>query len=279
MTKLLRSIDQYISNSKKILNSYNNPLKRKENLQLKDELEIEFYDTEANIHLKEFDEELYKYDENEKFPLSHQYFYNQMKDVNGKNILDIGCGYGFTSVKLAKNGGVVTSIDISPKMIELAKKNAEFNDVGGSITFTLMSAQDMKFDDESFDYVVGFGVLHHLNLELSKKEIHRVLKPNGKAMFIEPRIPLKFLIFIRSLFPNKCLESPGGSQLTDKEINYFGSNFKKININYFLFLKKLTRFPFLKKYDSFLDDLDVKLVKKIPIMKKLYWAFVLEFEK
>lgn len=271
-------IKDYIKNSRAILNSYNNPLKNKENLLKKDKLEQTFYDKEAEKHLINFDETLFKYDPDEKFPLTHQYFYSLLEKIDDKEILDICCGYGFTSVKLAKRNAKVTGIDISPKMIELCLKNASFNNVNEKTDFFKMSAQNMKFENDKFDFVVGFGALHHLNLNLAGKEISRVLRPGGRAIFIEPRIPLKLFIFIRSLLPQKCFESPGGSQLTDREISFLGKFFKSSRITYFIFLKKLARFPIINKYTSQLEKLDWYLVNRFPFLSKLYWAFVLDFE-
>ena len=245
----------------------------------KDRLEKLFYDEEAETHLNNFNEELYLYDPNESMPLSHKFFYKQLENIENKKILDIGCGYGFTAVNLAKLNAQVHSIDISTKMIELTRRNAEFNNVSNMIETHVMSAQTMNFDDNTFDYVVGLNILHHLNIETSSKEIWRVLKPAGKVIFLEPRIPFKLFFLIRSVIPVKCLESPGGAQLTDKEISNFGQKFKNNQINYFYFLRKLARLPIFKKWENRLDDFDGKLIKLFPWMKKLYWTFVVQFEK
>ncbi|MBN1996053.1 class I SAM-dependent methyltransferase [candidate division KSB1 bacterium] len=276
---LFSRIQDYVENSKKIRNSFNNPLKKIENLHKKDKLEKEFYDIEAQKYLENFDQELFLYQPDEEMPASHHFFYSQLNDIRNKRILDIGCGYGFTSVVLAKRGAIVTSIDVSPKMIELTRHNAQFNDVVDKIEATVMSAQALKFRDDTFDYVVGLGILHHLNLDLAGKEISRVLKPGGKALFIEPRIPFKFLIFVRSVFPNKCFESPGGSQLTDRDMDRFFSWFSYRQIEYFMFLKKFTRFNCVKKNDKKLEEIDSKIIKKLPWMKKFYWAFVVQVIK
>lgn len=69
--------------------------------------------------------------------------------------------------------------------------NAEFNDVADKTNISIMSVQDLEFDDNMFDYAVGLGALHHLNLDLAGKELSRVLKPGGAAIFVEPRIPFK----------------------------------------------------------------------------------------
>jgi ubiquinone/menaquinone biosynthesis C-methylase UbiE len=269
----------YLANSKKIRNSLNNPLKRIENLAVKDRLEQQFYDDEAEKYLDHFDENLFRYDEHEQMPSSHRFFYSLLQDVENKKILDICCGYGFTSVRLAKKGGLVTGIDISPKMIRLTERNAEFNHVQDRITATIMSAQNIEFGDDSFDAVVGIGALHHLNLEKAAGEIGRVLKKGGTAIFIEPRIPFKGLIFVRSLLPNPCFESPGGSQLSDRDIESMSALFAETKIEYFLFLRKLTRFPLFNKIPDQLDRCDLVLVQRFPMMKKLYWAFVLQFTK
>lgn len=266
----------YLENSRKILRSYNNPLKRPENLERKDALEREFYDAEAAGYLSNFSESLFKYDPDEDLPLSHQYFYSLLRNPSGKKILDIGCGYGFTTIHLAKNGAELTSIDISPRMIELTRKNAAFNRVGNGIRTAVMSAQKLEFPGNSFDFVVGLGILHHLNLDLAGKEIRRVLKPGGQAIFLEPRIPFKFLILIRSLFPNKCFESPGGSQLSDDEIGRFCGFFSGNRIEYFLFLRKLARFPVIRNYSKKLDALDRKLILNHPRLKAFYWSFVVQ---
>lgn len=270
---------RYIQNARTVLRSLNNPLKKPENIDEKDELEREFYDKIAEEHLHDFNEGLFRYDENEAFPKSHQYFYSKLEGLEGKSVLDVCCGYGFTSVKLAARGARVTGIDISPKMIELSRKNAEFNHLPARVDLRVMSAQKMDFADNQFDYVVGLGALHHLNLEAAGNEIFRVLKPRGKALFVEPRIPFKWLIILRSVIPAKCFESPGGSQLSDEEIKSFANLFSSHHVQYFLFLKKLCRFPFLKRFEGRFDRIDFHLVQKLPFLRRFYWAFVIEAEK
>jgi len=272
-------LKNYVKNFKAVLRSYNNPLKRAENIFLKDELERAFYDEEAENYIKDFDVNLFLYDENEKFPASHRYFYSLLTNIKGKRVLDCCCGYGFSSVKCAKRGANVNSIDISPRMIELSKKNARLNNVQDLVDFKVMSVQQMEFEDNTFDFVIGMGALHHLNLELAGSEISRVLKKGGKAIFIEPRIPFKWLILVRSLFPTKCLESPGGAQLSDKEIKKFSQNFTKTHIEHFIFLKKLSRLPFFNKVSDKLEQVDSYISKNFNYLKKLYWAYVLVFIK
>jgi ubiquinone/menaquinone biosynthesis C-methylase UbiE len=176
-------------------------------------------------------------------------------------------------------GAHVSGIDISPRMIEVARRNADLNGVSDEIDLTVMSAQQISFADSTFDYVVGLGALHHLNLDLAGREISRVLKPGGTAIFLEPRIPSRWLVFLRSLFPNKCLESPGGGQLSDSEIRSFARFFASYGTESFLLLRKLERFPVLRRISARLDEWDRVLLSTFPILKHLCWAFVLQFRK
>ena len=276
---IIKAFNNYKNNSKRIRHSYNNPLKSLDNVALKDELERKFYDDEAQKYLENFKDDVFKYDPAEVMPISHKFLYSQLSDIKNKKILDICCGYGFTSVRLAKYGAEVSSIDISPKMIELTIRNSQYNNVEQQISAQIMSAQQMSYLDETFDYVVGLGALHHLNIELAGIEISRVLKKGGKAIFLEPRIPLKLLIYVRSLLPQTCFESPGGSQLTDRDIKQFSQYFSDCQINYFLFLRKLARFPVIRKFTNQFDRLDEWLIAKMPFLKKAYWAFVVQFIK
>ena len=114
----------------------------------------------------------------------NRYALEVMNDIKGRRILDIGCGAGETSVYFAKLGARVTAIDISKEMIEVTKDLAER--YGVDLEARTMIVEDMDLPDNHFDYVFGNGVLHHLNRRHAYQEIHRVLRPGGKAVFIEP---------------------------------------------------------------------------------------------
>ena len=94
------------------------------------------------------------------------------------NILDAGTGTGFFAVLLAKEGHRVTGIDLTPAMLEAARKTAEI--FGVEVSFLQMNVQETTFGDETFDAVVTRNVTWTLpDPEKAYREWHRVLKPGG----------------------------------------------------------------------------------------------------
>ena len=106
-------------------------------------------------------------------------FIKLMKSHEVKNVLEVGCGNGRDSIHFAKAGYKVTSIDIVPNAVELAKKNAE--KAKADIDFKVASVEKLPFDDESIGAVFTLSVLHSTNLKKSLPEVHRVLETGGVA--------------------------------------------------------------------------------------------------
>lgn len=102
-----------------------------------------------------------------------------------KNCLDVGCGGGRYSIALSMLGAKsVTGIDISEMGINDAKRRAE--DIGiGNVKFIQNTAEELPFDDESFDFIVFSGVLMHMeNPDKGIHEIARVLKKGGMVYML-----------------------------------------------------------------------------------------------
>jgi ubiquinone/menaquinone biosynthesis C-methylase UbiE len=98
--------------------------------------------------------------------------------------LELGCGTGFFLLNLIQAGvarrGSVT--DLSPGMVKVATRNGQ--SLGLDIDGRVADAEGIPYDDNSFDLVVGHAVLHHIpDVELSLREVIRVLKPGGRFVF------------------------------------------------------------------------------------------------
>ncbi len=105
-------------------------------------------------------------------------------DLKGRELLDLGCGAGETSVYFALQGAEVTACDISSEMLRVATRLADKYAV--KLRLFKMKAEELKFPDASFDCVFGNGVLHHVELLPAIRQVRRVLKPGGIAVFVEP---------------------------------------------------------------------------------------------
>ncbi len=102
----------------------------------------------------------------------------------GKRVLDIACGSGYGSQILGQAGAKeVWGGDISYDAIDFAKSSHS----GEDVHFRVMEASDLPFEDDSFEMVVSFETIEHLdNPKLFIQEIYRVLKPNGKLILSTP---------------------------------------------------------------------------------------------
>lgn len=130
-----------------------------------------------------------------------------MQAAKGRKVLDYGCGRGEYSLELLKLGADVEEIDISQSYIDKAAATCREKGYDEArFRFQVMDAHKLTFPDESFDFVVGNGILHHLDYPTAFAEIHRVLKPGGRAIFQEPLSGNPLLGLLRMLTPRARTE-------------------------------------------------------------------------
>ncbi len=102
------------------------------------------------------------------------------RNLQGKRVLDVGCGPGFMARLLIPRGAEYVGIDISQKSVGLAKRSLELLGLKG--TLKVGNAEELEFEDSTFDYVVSEGVIHHTpDTQACINQIHRVLVPGGQA--------------------------------------------------------------------------------------------------
>jgi 2-polyprenyl-3-methyl-5-hydroxy-6-metoxy-1,4-benzoquinol methylase len=106
--------------------------------------------------------------------------------VEGKKVLDYGCGSGYGAHFLASHGSHVTGIDISQDAIEYAEKNY----VASNLSYQQVHpAEDgpLPFEDSSFDVVISFQVIEHVyDIDAYLSEIRRVLVDGGVFLCATP---------------------------------------------------------------------------------------------
>jgi 2-polyprenyl-3-methyl-5-hydroxy-6-metoxy-1,4-benzoquinol methylase len=104
-------------------------------------------------------------------------------DLNGKRVLEIGCGQGSHSQLLTTAGCTLTSIDLTARAVDLTKRRLAINGLTADVRE--MDAERMEFQANEFDFVWSWGVIHHsANTDQIVREVTRVLKPGGEFRFM-----------------------------------------------------------------------------------------------
>ncbi len=99
----------------------------------------------------------------------------------GKKVLDVGCGTGNFSFKLARQGCEVTGIDVSPHMLWRALRKSA--DSGLPVSFCQADALDLPFSDDHFDAVYSVTTFEFIgDRAAAVEELRRVLKPGGRMV-------------------------------------------------------------------------------------------------
>lgn len=116
-----------------------------------------------------------------------QILQKELSSIRGKKIVDLACGGGRVSIPLAKKGAKVTGVDIAPKMLRFAEKNAKKNSCASNLTLVNSPVWNTKLPSNYFDKVLLLGILEHLPdkyKKLTMKEAHRIAKKNGKIFIV-----------------------------------------------------------------------------------------------
>jgi ubiquinone/menaquinone biosynthesis C-methylase UbiE len=128
--------------------------------------------------------------------------YNQkiislLDPVDDYRVLDLGCGTGVLTraigAKLdSQKGGVSIGIDAAAKMIAVARKKRETD----TCRFEVVAAEQLPYEESSFDAVVSSMFFHHIPLDLKKRslaEARRVLRTGGKLIIADMHTPVTLL--------------------------------------------------------------------------------------
>lgn len=107
-------------------------------------------------------------------------------DVSDKHVLEYGCGSGWITLTLARRGARVSAFDISPEAVAQTREALRAENLLDRCDVRVMGGERLEFEDGRFDMSIGFAILHHLSLTPALRELHRVLRPGGVALFGEP---------------------------------------------------------------------------------------------
>ncbi|WP_347174347.1 class I SAM-dependent methyltransferase [Polaribacter uvawellassae] len=196
-----------------------------------------------------------------------------LEDFNGQEVLEIGSYTWAAWFNENTKPKSLTCINISEIELEKGKKKAEKQSF--PVKHFLMDANNLTFEDKSFDIVFGGAILHHLDIEKSIGHIHRVLKPGGKVVFLEPLNMNPLYKIYRKMNPQ---------ERTPDEHALVSSDFKiikeKFTFNHYFFDFFSVAFGFIslklfgdRKYNNWINKLGFSLdvfFSKIPFLYVLF---------
>lgn len=114
----------------------------------------------------------------------------------GVKVLECGCGTGIFTRQLADSGADITAMDISPDLLDRARKECSATNV----TFLQGDLEDPRvLQDSTFDVICGVSVLHHLDVAKALEALRPKLKSGARFAFSEPNLlnPInKYYIFV-----------------------------------------------------------------------------------
>jgi SAM-dependent methyltransferase len=108
----------------------------------------------------------------------------RLGELQDKRVVELGTGLGEGATYMAKRGASTIGADISIGMLRLARRVARRHET--SFPCITMDAARLALADESVDVVYAANTLHHIDIASCLEEVHRVLRPGGRAAFWDP---------------------------------------------------------------------------------------------
>lgn len=179
-----------------------------------------------------------------------------------RDVLEVGVGAGTDFVQWVQHGARATGVDLTDTGVALAKERLAR--LGLSAEVRQADAEQLPFEDASFDIVYSYGVLHHTpDTRQAIREVHRVLRPGGTALIMIYRVPSWTGFNLWALHcaakgrpwvtPRQAiyehLESPGTKAYTDDEARGLMSEFREVTIDAALLGGDLLAMRASEKYD------------------------------
>ena len=187
--------------------------------------------------------------------------------LNGKRVLDYGCGHGMAAVALARAGATVDAFDLSPGYVREARERAGAN--GVAVNVRVANGEQLPYPDASFDAVWGCAILHHLDMAKAAAELRRVLRPGGAAVFCEPWGGNPLLAFARRRlsYPGKH-RTPDERPLVAADLPPLREAFPNLTVDGYQLFGMVRRVLPATRIVKALDRLDGALFRAVPRLEK-----------
>lgn len=197
------------------------------------------------------------------------YALDQLGDVTGARVLELGAGSGVDSLMLVRRNADVTATDVAEGALTVIRRRFAANATPPP-TMAAMPAERLDLPDASFDRIFARGVLHHADVSAAAPEMARVLKPDGRAVFIEPLSENPLLDFAREhlWYPGKT-RPRGHRGIRYSTIRVLQREFGRASVRGFYLTSMLNRAFGFGVELGMLERFDEWLLKRVPTFQRL----------
>lgn len=199
------------------------------------------------------------------------------EESRGRRVLEYGCGTESLAFDLSHIANQVIGIDISDVAINQAQYTLSQRGLA-NVQFVVDNAEAMQLPDAAIDVVAGSGIVHHLDIPKSMRELRRVLRVGGIAIFAEPMGYNPVVNWYRHRTPE--LRTPDEHPLRASDLRFMGREFKSMKVTYFGLVAPLLGFVSRQvSPDSLLTRcvwwLDRGLCR-VPVLNRYAWFCLVE---
>lgn len=211
-------------------------------------------------------------------------YHASLQDVEGKDVLIVGCSEGGVT-PMARKGARAVGIDIADEAIARLNEAIDREGLRANGNALVMNAEELTFEDESFDLIVCTGVLHHLDVEAAAKSWSRCLKPGGKVHMLEPMAFNPAIALYRFLTPS--MRTPDEHPLRPRDLRILRKYFGEIEMDCWamttvvslLFAYLPDVFGMKRRLMRLLDPVDQFCFRYLPFTRYMAWTAFLRCGK
>lgn len=203
--------------------------------------------------------------------------FSRVGNLEGKRVLELGCGPGSLTVMLAKKGCFVEGTDKDREKVRGTERLAEDLGVGERVNAQMMDIERLDYGDNLFDIVFSRSVLMYVDPDRVASEVSRVLKKDGIAIFLDNLRWHPLIFLYRRLVSKDYGERV--NHLSLKDLSLISSHFRRAKHGEYYLVSPLSLF-WLKVFRSERmfrrslkrwSRLDSFLLGKLPFLRRFAW--------
>ncbi len=195
--------------------------------------------------------------------------FDLLGDLSGKRVLDYGTGDGMSATSLARRGGEVFAFDIAHGNNVLSIRRARANGVGERVHLQEMAGEHLGYGDAVFDAIYGNAILHHVDLDHGGREMARVLRPGGVAVFSEPWGGNPVLEFVRKHVPYRGKDRTEDEEpLRHADVERLRRHFPDVELRGYQLFSMIRRQFRWRPLIAFLEMVDALFLRVFPGLQR-----------